>query len=230
MANEQIVGVAVPGNPAAQRIIYWIGRRLIRLLLRVTISGQDNVPASGPVVVAINHIAFLDPVIVMGELERDAVPLAKIESFSLPIFGLILKLGGAIPVHRGEADTTAIKSALRVLKAGGMVLLAPEGTRSPSYQLQPAKDGAVILALRSQAPLVPVSITGTERVQANWRRLRRPPITITVGAPIYLKPAAKRATREEIAAMTRQLMAQVAAQLPPAYRGVYGSLVPPPEK
>ena len=189
---------------------------------RFSISGLEHVPQTGPLVLVINHIAFLDPIMVFGSFPRRAIPLAKIEAFDSGIWSFLMKVYGTIPVRRGEVDMSAIKAALRILKNGGVILVAPEGTRSENQQLQPGKDGATILALRSGAPIVPIGVTGTHEIMAHFKRLKRPPIHLSVGHPCYLQPQSSgRPSREEISAMTNEIMYRLAAQLPPEYRGVY---------
>jgi 1-acyl-sn-glycerol-3-phosphate acyltransferase len=221
----------IPGHPLGRIFILFVVRLLIRLLLRVEITGLQHMPASGPVVIIINHIAFLDPVLIITSLRRIVIPLAKIEVFSLPLWGWMTKTHGSIPVRRGEVDLDAMKAALRVLKSGGIILLAPEGTRSRNYQMQPAKDGAVILALRSEALILPIGITGTHQVKANWLRGRRAPIRLAIGAPFRpeVPSGTIRPSREEISALTTQAMIRVAEQLPPEFRGVYGNGTYEPE-
>jgi 1-acyl-sn-glycerol-3-phosphate acyltransferase len=221
----------IPGSPFWRVFILFAVRLLIKLLLRVEIIGLQHVPASGPVIIIINHIAFLDPVLAITSLRRTVIPLAKIEVFSLPLWGWTTKTHGSIPVRRGEVDLDAMKAALRVLKSGGAILLAPEGTRSRNYQMQPAKDGAIILALRSEAVILPIGLTGTHQVKANWLRGRRAPIRLSIGAPFRPEPpsGASRPSREEISALTTQAMIRVAEQLPPEFRGVYGNEIYQPD-
>jgi 1-acyl-sn-glycerol-3-phosphate acyltransferase len=215
----------IPGNPFWQRFLLAIVRLLIKLLLRVEITGLQHIPATGSAVIIINHIAFLDPVMVITSLPRIITPLAKVEVYSLPLWGWMTRVYGSIPVRRSEVDIDAMKAALRVLRSGGLILMAPEGTRSPTYQMQPAKDGAVILALRGDAPLIPIGLTGTHQVKANWLRFRRAPIRLSIGEPFRLQPSAgaARLSRAEISALTTQAMLRLAAQLPPEFRGVYSN-------
>lgn len=198
----------------------------MKLAFRFEITGLENIPATGPLVIVINHIAFFDPVLIVGGLPRLAIPMAKVEVLQSRVWGWLLRIYGVIPVRRGEVDMNAVKSALRVLKKGQAILLAPEGTRSPTYQMQPAKDGAVILALRSQALIVPVAITGTHQIKAHWKAFKRPPIHCLVGKPFRLQPSSDngRPSRSEISAMTEQVMYRLAAQLPPEFRGVYSDV------
>ncbi len=213
------------GHPFFQKTFLIIFRWVIKLLLRLTISGVENLPRSGPLILIINHIAFSDPFI-CSALPRFITPIAKKEAFANPFFRWMMNRYGTIPITRGEADITALKLALRVLKREGTILLAPEGTRSPTHQLQPAKPGAVMLAVRSGAPVVPVGITGTHQLVAHWRRGRRAPVHLALGQPFYIRPATGngRPQRAEMEQMTAEMMYRLAAQLPPEYRGVYSDL------
>lgn len=221
MAKSKLVG-----NPKIQRVQLWLLRILMKLLLRVEVTNPEFVPKSGPVVVVINHVGWLDPLAAVGAFPRIVVPMAKQEIFRWFFAGSMMKLYEAIPVKRDGDDTGAFKAALRVLKQGGAVLLAPEGTRNRSCQLQSGKDGAVMLALRTNAAIVPVGVTGTQLVESYWKRLRRAPIRLSIGKPFQLRPAAgrERVQRGDIEAMTHEMMARLARQLPVEWRGVYATL------
>lgn len=223
-------------DPSGSAIGRWLQMVVLRVLMwlitRFEIMGLENIPATGPVVIIINHIAFLDPVMVFGSVPRLVVPMAKSEAFTLPVWGLFMKIYGAIPVRRGEVDMNAIKHALQVLKRGEIILMAPEGTRSRTHQMQPARDGATMLALRSGAPIVPIGVTGTHWVKAHWLRLKRPPIRLSVGKPFRVQLPSSgngRFSRQEISAITQEAMYRLAAQLPPEFRGVYGNSEEAPE-
>lgn len=105
-------------------------------------------------------------------------------------------------------------------------MLAPEGTRSRTGQLQEAKDGAAMLALRSDAQILPVAVTGTEHFTAHWRRWRRAPVKVVFGQPFKLEvPPTDRLSREAKAALTDTIMIRVAQLLPPEYHGIYAGRV-----
>lgn len=221
MAQNDIIGSIIPGNSRLRALYTWLGTILLNLSLKIKTTGMEHVPVNGPLLVVINHLAFSDPLVVMACLPRLLIPMAKAEIFESWLTGWGMKSGGGIPVHRGEADMHAVKLALQVLKQGGAVLMAPEGTRSPTGQLQPAKDGATMLALRSNAAILPVGVSGSEQWPHYWGRLRRPPVRVSVGPPFRLQPTSKRPSREEMTALTIALMYQLAAQLPPEYRGEF---------
>lgn len=199
------------------RFGYW-------LLLRLKVDGLENVPDQGPVILIINHVSFLDPFVVAASMPRLVTAMSKIENFSIPLWGLVFKLYGAIPVRRGEVDRQALKQALEVLKGDTMLLMAPEGTRSRQRALQKAHNGLAYIAHRSGAAVVPVAITGTPGFSGNIKRLRRTPVNIRLGAPFYLRADTRRLEREAMGAMTTEAMYQLAALLPAEYRGVYADL------
>ncbi|MGD0574209.1 MAG: lysophospholipid acyltransferase family protein [Anaerolineales bacterium] len=197
-----------------------------RMLIRLErVEGLQNIPASGPAILMINHIAFVDPLVVMAVVPRLVVPLAKIEVYSLPVIGLFPKLYGVIPVRRFEVDRRALAMALEVLEAGEIVLVAPEGHRGPA--LQQAKEGMAFLAIRSGAPVVPVSIDGTVGYPSlDPRRWAGGGAQITFGRPFRLHAAPGESLREQLREMTDEAMGQVAAMLPPSRRGVYAASDP----
>ena len=214
------------GPSLGQKIVVRLLQLLMKMLLRLEVFGLENIPVMGPVIIVINHIAFLDPLMVCGVAPRLVIPLAKKEAFDSFVWRPFLTLYGAIPVQRGEADTRAVRAALKVLKHNGVILMAPEGTRSPTYELQPGKEGAALIALRSEATIVPIGITGTHQIKAYWTKLQRAPVRLAVGPPFRLHStsASGRVARTETAAMTQALMYRLARQLPPGFRGVYSHL------
>ncbi|MEW5958282.1 MAG: lysophospholipid acyltransferase family protein [Chloroflexota bacterium] len=214
------------GNLSVQHGLLWLLRLLMKLLLRVEVTHLERIPPAGPLLIIINHTSVLEPALVVGALPRLAIPIGKQEAFDLFIIGPLLKLYGAIPVRRGEADLSAIKAALQILANGEVVVLAPEGTRSRTGQLLPGKDGAALIAQRSRAVVVPVGVSGARYAWSHWQKLRRAPVRLAVGEPFRLRvlPDCRTAPRPEVAAMTREMMYRLAAQLPAEYRGVYGNL------
>ncbi|MBI3958650.1 MAG: 1-acyl-sn-glycerol-3-phosphate acyltransferase [Chloroflexi bacterium] len=193
---------------------------LSRLLARVQVEGEENIPATGPFVLAPNHIHLFDLPVIFAYLPRRTVVFAADKWQNFPILGWLLSFfGDAIYVHRGEPDRRALGLALDVLKAGGVLGLAPEGTRSRTGGLQKGRTGVVYLALRGNAPILPVVAFGQEKAFACWLRLRRVPITVRFGEVIHLPPGRYRAA--DLDARTDVLMMTMARMLPPQYRGVY---------
>ena len=209
-------------------------RRLMRFLLRTIgftllvkvdhVEGIEKVPIKGPAILMINHINFVDPFVVLHVMTRNIVPMAKIEVYSYPIVGIFPRIYGVIPVQREEIDRKAVQGALDVLKAGEIILVAPEAHRSP--QLRRGKEGIAYLATRAAVPIVPVAIDGTVgfpsfRLSSRWRE---PGANVCFGDPFLFKNTGQRAGRDMLRIMTDEAMYILAAMLPEYRRGVYADL------
>jgi 1-acyl-sn-glycerol-3-phosphate acyltransferase len=158
-----------------------VARGLARALGRIEVSGLDRLPADGPVVLAINHRAFLDGPLLFALVPRPVSFLVKIEAFT-PRMTPLLRGTGQIPLARNSMDVSAVRFSLEILRAGGIIGLFPEGTRGDG-QVRTAKPGVGHFALRTGALVVPVACHGTD-VLTHRRSARRPPVRITFGAPI----------------------------------------------
>jgi len=208
-----------------RRILRWlitnIGWRFLAKVERV--EGVENLPAAGPAILMINHIAFVDPIVVLGNLPRNIVPMAKVEVYDLPFIGIFPHLWGVIPVRRDEVDRRAIEQALAVLKAGEVVLVAPEAHRGPA--LREGREGIAYLAHKAEAPIVPVAIEGTEDlIKLGLKRPSDPGATVHLGRPFRFKPQGPRPGRAALRQMTDEAMYRLAAMLPEARRGYYADL------
>lgn len=194
------------------------------LLIKPTVTNRDLIPATGPAIFIMNHIAAIDPFVVAGAVtNRYIVPMSKIENYSNWFVRLIADSWGVFPIRRGEADRQALASTLHLLDQGYATLMAPEGTRSPA--MQEAKDGTTYLATKANAIIVPVGLEGTDRFPGDLKRLRRAPVQVNFGRPFRLKSGdRRRIPRDEMAQMTRETMWQIAALLPEQRRGFYGDL------
>jgi len=199
-------------------------RLLFRLLTHLEVRGLENLPEGGPLLVAFNHLAHLDPALVIAWLPWPAEVIALEDLYHVPITSQLLRLYGTIPVHRDQFDRQVIRRALRVLAEGKVLALAPEARMSLTGALERARHGVAYLALRSGAPVLPVAITGTENVLSELKRLRRPRLILTFGELITPPPPAStpQARRQQMAELTDEIMHRIAALLPPEYRGVYG--------
>ena len=199
--------------------------RLVRpLLARLHTIGVENVPQSGPVILALNHIAWIDIPLASLRVPRITHYMAKIELFNLPVLGGIMRLLGSFPVRRGEGDRESLRVAERLLTQGEIVVVFPEGHRSGGHLIK-AHPGTSLIAFRSGAPVVPVAISGTEHV---FKGLRygpwAPHVTISYGKPITLTASGARHTRDDLARSTHLIMRHIAELLPPEYRGEYAHL------
>jgi 1-acyl-sn-glycerol-3-phosphate acyltransferase len=206
-------------------------RTLARCITRVHVEGDASaIPRSGPVILAANHISNADPVIVGSwltpRLGRRIHWLGKKEMFDWPIVGWVARNGGVVPVDRGGADVEAFRIAQRVLDAGQVLMVFPEGTRSPTAELQTPKDGLAMLALRTNATIVPIGVSNTDKVWPKGRPIPRlgGHATMRIGEPFrvgdLLPPGTNRKAAKGLA--TDLIMRRIAALLDPRHRGPYG--------
>jgi 1-acyl-sn-glycerol-3-phosphate acyltransferases len=207
------------------------GRVFGRVVGRVKVEGAiDEIPREGPVILAANHASNLDAVVIgswlMPRLGRRIHWLGKKELFAWPLVGWAAANGGVHPVDRGGVDVAAFRLARRILDEGHILFVFPEGTRSPDGALQEAREGVAVLAQRTGAPIVPIGISGSNRVWPKGQTLPRPGghVTVRVGSPFLpselLPPDTDRRTAKGL--VTTMIMERIAALLPPSQRGVYG--------
>jgi 1-acyl-sn-glycerol-3-phosphate acyltransferase len=215
-------------------LIHWASRGarfVARCFTRVRIEGNtDEIPRDGPVILAANHISNADAVLIGAfltpRLGRRIHWLGKKEMFDWPVVGYIARNGGIIPVDRGAADVEAFRVARRVLDAGSVLMVFPEGTRSPTGELQPPKDGLSMLALRTNATIVPIGISNTDRVWPKGQPIPKPGkhATMRIGEPFkvgdLLPPEIDRKAAKGLA--TTLIMRRIAALLDSRHRGTYG--------
>lgn len=217
-----------PEDGATARWLYETIRLLARLAIplvaRPRHEGLENIPKDGPVILAMNHIHWLDIPMASVRVKRVTHYMAKIELFSVPILGGIMRRCGAFPVRRGEGDREALRTSERLLEQGEALVIFPEGHRSDTGALIPAHPGIALIALRSQAPIVPVGITGTRRAFKGGRFLFwAPRVTVRYGKPFTLGAGDGRRTRESLAQATDTIMYRIAELLPPEQRGPYAN-------
>jgi len=211
-------------SPAIYNIMRWIISRLVRLLYRYEVQGQENVPLEGPAILVVNHLHLFDPVVIMPAIPRRVTPLAAAKWCKNLFIGTILKMAGVIFVRRGEVDRQALRACFDVLERGKLLAIAPEGTRSRKGSLQRAKAGVAYIATRTNALLVPVAVWGVEHLR-DWKRLKRPTCHVVIGKPFRLPRPSGKATGEILQELADLVMLQIGALLPPAYRGVYAERV-----
>lgn len=202
----------------------WFLRTFFSIFTRLDIRGLDRVPMEGGLITAMNHTAFLDPLLVISLLGRDVIPMAKIELQTTPFIGTWAKWYGAYFVRRGEADVSAFKTSLQFLKRGDAINIAVEGHRSESGTLLQGREGAIIIAQRSNAPILPVAIWGSRELKHNIGRLRRTDIHMRIGAPVMIVLGDK-PSRNELAQATDELMMRIAEMMPAELRGYYANAV-----
>jgi len=206
--------------PLIYEMLRWFVIIVVAIAVRLSLYGLSNVPARGPLILAPNHLAWVDIPLIALYIPRKVVFMAKEEYFSGKIAWLIRFLG-AFPVRRGEADRQALRTAEEQLRQGHILGIFPEGTRSRSRTLAKGHTGMAMIALRTGVPVVPVAIWGSEKALKEFR----PRVTIRYGEPVILKPKGVKITRQDIDEATDQVMYRIASMLPPEYRGVYAGEV-----
>ncbi len=163
-------------------MLYKLGWLLFRFLFcvfrRWEVRGLENFPVAGPVVVAANHVSYLDPIVLGCALPRQVFFMAKKELFRYPLLGPLLRRLGAFPVDRERADRQAVRKALEILKEGRVLGIFPEGRRSRTGEILPPYAGAAYFAARAGVPVCPVALEGTTKLFGKLR--------VTVGAPFFL--------------------------------------------
>ncbi len=200
-------------------------RGVLHVIARVDIEGVENIPSQGGCIVAANHLGRLDVPLVLYTLQREDVILIVAEKYrKVALFRFLARQLDALFVERFEADFATVRKVLRRLQQGGVFVVAPEGTRSPTERLLPGRPGAAYLASRTGVPVIPVGVTGTEDrlVKHHLKRLHRLHIHVRVGTPFTIPPVPASADREAyLQQATDDMMCRIAALLPERYRGVY---------
>ena len=205
-------------------LILLFSRMIFFLLNRRRVKGKENVPRQGPLLIVSNHLSMADQYLLAINLNRKVVFMAKEEIFRSRLIRHLAHTFGAFPVRRGGImDREALQQANQVLDSGQALAMFPEGTRSKNAQLQPAFPGSALIASHNHVPILPVGITGMEKVKKGpfWMLLHRPPVTVNIGRPFYLPPVKGQLTKAELAKLADYIMEHIAELLPPEYQGHY---------
>lgn len=180
---------------------YWLGRFLLRIFYGFKIHGAEHVPMTGPVIFAGNHTSNFDPLVLGVAIPRYSRFIAKKELFKNPIIGWYLRQLGAFPVDRGKADLEAMRTSIKVVKEGGALGIFPEGTRNKTGKVGKAQPGVVMIALKTQAPIIPCALTNSG--------VGRPTI-VRFGKPISLAEYYDRKlSKEEMEEVGEMMMGEI---------------------
>lgn len=195
----------------------------MKLVTDIEVNGIEKLP-EGNVIVAANHLGRLDAAVLFCVLDREDIIIPMAEKYKdHPLYGAIGRAVNAVWLNRFDADYAAFRQILDRMKQGGLLGIAPEGTRSRTEALQEAKMGVAFLASKSGYPVLPVAATGTEDrvILENLKHFRRSKITVTAAELMYIDIPRGKGREEALRAATDEIMCQIAALLPEKYRGVY---------
>jgi 1-acyl-sn-glycerol-3-phosphate acyltransferase len=201
-----------------RRILTW----LVKKLTDTEFLGTENVPLTGGVLIATNHMSRMDiPVLFLTPKRPDMTALVTTKYLKYPLIRWFIVTAQGIWLDRDTADFSAFRTAMTALNQGMAIGIAPEGTRSKDAQLLEGKPGAALLALRAGVPILPVAISGTEDAVYKMKRFKRPHITVQFGKLIPT-PQLDRNNREaQLQQLTDEVMCQIASMLQEHYRGFY---------
>ncbi|MCZ2110703.1 MAG: 1-acyl-sn-glycerol-3-phosphate acyltransferase [Dehalococcoidia bacterium] len=203
---------------------YWTAVTALRgalwLIGRWTVTGREHVPPEGAFMVVSNHLSNADPPILSAGIAKRRIRfMAKVELFKYP-FGAAIRLYGAFPVRRFDADVAALMAAERSLRHGEVLGMFPEGHRSRTGYVGKPHPGTALIALRSGATVLPCAMIGTEQLRKPLNLLKRPRITIHIGEPMVVEKV-KRPTEEQVSALTERIFDEITALLPAKYLAAY---------
>ena len=195
----------------------------MKIIADIEVHDMEKLPA-GNFIAAANHLGRLDTAVLLCIIDREDIIMPVAEKYkNHPLFGAIGRAVNAIWLNRFEADYPALREILARMQNGGMLVIAPEGTRSKTEALQEGRMGVAFLASKSGYPVLPVALTGTEdrRIMENIKRFRRSKIIVRAGDLFHIQIPKGKGREQAMRAATDEIMCRIAALLPEKYRGVY---------
>lgn len=208
----------------SQRMVLAVLRPLLNVLFSWKVEGRENVPLVGPLVLVANHVHVLDPVLLVFAVPRWITFVAKEELFRPLFLRFWLRWAGSLPLRRDgkfREKQRILQGARKALDEGLILGMFPEGGRSHDGKLRKGKPGSAVIASKTNVPLLPVGITGTDKIHGISWLWKRPRIVVKIGKPFKLPPANNKMSKAQMESLTGQLMREIAALLPPEYQGAY---------
>jgi 1-acyl-sn-glycerol-3-phosphate acyltransferase len=208
----------------SQKTVLAVFRPLLNICFSWKAEGRDNVPSTGPLVLVANHVHVLDPIFVAFSLPRWITFVAKEELFHSLFLRLWLRWAGSLPLQRDgrvREKQRILESARQALEEGLILGMFPEGGRSHDGKLRKGKPGSAVIASKTDVPVLPVGVIGTDKIHGISWLWKRPPVVVKIGKPFKLPPTNNKISRSQMQSLTTQLMGEIAALLPPEYQGAY---------
>lgn len=200
------------------RLTRWFVRHICRLYFRIEFAGVENVTTDAAMIIAPNHVSYLDPLWISIPFDRPLSYMTWDRMMQLPLLGPLMRAYGAFPVNLDRGDRTALRRALEQLRGGGGLVIFPEGGRTRDGRLMPFKPGVIRLALEADVPIVPVTIVGGYEAYAPHHFFPRPlKIRIVYHPALHLSPPADPAhSKLYLQEQAERLQTIIASALPPA--------------
>ncbi len=210
----------------SQKLFLIVFRPLLNILFSWKVVGRENVPLTGPLILVSNHVHVLDPLLIVFGFPRWINFLAKEELFRSAFLRAWLRWAGSFSVRRAggrKEKENVLQDAINALERGSMVGVFPEGRRSRDGVLREGKPGCALIAWKTNAPILPVGVAGTYKVNGISWLWKRPRIVVNIGRPFTLPPSPAGVGRSHRRSSTAVIMSEIAALLPPEYRGAYST-------
>ena len=208
----------------SQKIFITILKSLLWILFSRKVQGKGNVPVTGPLIVVSNHVHYVDPFLISLSFPRWIDFMAKEELFHSPFLKpIILWARGFSAQRQGtiKEKQEVIRKAKNILDTGLVLGMFPEGSRSHDGKLRTAKPGSAVLSVRTDVPILPIGITGTDKIKGVSWLWKRPRIIINIGEPFKLPPIDGKLSKSQMKSLSTYLMNNIATLLPPEYQGAY---------
>ena len=208
----------------SQKIFLATFRPLLSICFSWKVEGRENVPSTGPLILVANHVHVVDPIFLVFAFPRWITFVAKEELFRSLFLRLWLRWAGSLPLQRDgkvREKQRILESARKALEEGLILGMFPEGARSHDGKLRKGKAGSAVIASKTDVPVLPVGIIGTDKVHGIGWLWKRPRIVVRIGKPFKLPPTNNKISKSQMQSLTTQLMGEIAALLPPEYQGAY---------
>jgi 1-acyl-sn-glycerol-3-phosphate acyltransferase len=208
----------------SQKIFFVTFRPLLKICFSWKVEGRENVPLTGPLVLVANHVHVVDPIFLIFALPRWITFVAKEELFRSLFLRLWLRWAGSLPLQRDgkvRDKQRILEGARKALEEGLILGMFPEGARSHDGKLRKGKPGSAVIASKTDVPVLPVGVIGTDKVHGISWLWKRPRIVIRIGKPFKLPPTNNKISKSQMQLLTTQLMGEIAALLPLEYQGAY---------